>query len=178
MISHFHRHRPAAGGRPHQRSFLEKTPLSTSRQDEILRRTPPWTAADGRTLSSIPDLNRSERAILLLDDADVFLEKRSSDNRIRNSLVAVFLRKLEYCPGILFLTTNRVSEFDDAFLSRIHLPPKYINLNREDRRVVWLSHLKRAGVRIGIEELDSLIRVELNGRLVRQPCSAGAKSRY
>ena len=33
-------------------------------------------------------------ALLLLDEADVFLEKRSSENILRNSLVAVFLRKL------------------------------------------------------------------------------------
>jgi len=35
-------------------------------------------------------------AILLLDEVDVFLEQRSSD-LVRNSLVSVFLRKLEYC---------------------------------------------------------------------------------
>lgn len=46
-------------------------------------------------------------AILLLDEADVFLKRRSSQNLHRNSLVAVFLRKLEYCAGILFLTTRR-----------------------------------------------------------------------
>jgi len=53
-----YRHRPAASGRPHQRPFLGKTPLSTSWQDEILHRTSPRAAGDGRTLSSTPDTNR------------------------------------------------------------------------------------------------------------------------
>jgi hypothetical protein len=48
-------------------------------------------------------------AILLLDEADVFLEQRSPDNLTRNGLVSVFLRKLEYYEGIMFLMTNRVS---------------------------------------------------------------------
>lgn len=38
---------------------------------------------------------------------------------MRNSLVATFLRLLEYHSGVLFLTTNRVKAFDEAFLSRV-----------------------------------------------------------
>lgn len=47
-------------------------------------------------------------AILLLDEADVFLEKRNMHDIHRNALVSIFLRQLEYYQGILFLTTNRV----------------------------------------------------------------------
>ena len=45
--------------------------------------------------------------ILLLDEADVFLEARSKTDLKRNAIVSVFLRLLEFYPGILFLTTNR-----------------------------------------------------------------------
>lgn len=55
-------------------------------------------------LSRIFKITRHWNAILLLDEADVFLEKRSSD-LVRNSVVSVFLRRLEYCQGIMFLTT-------------------------------------------------------------------------
>lgn len=48
-------------------------------------------------------------AVLLIDEADVFMERRSTNDLNRNSLVAGFLRSLEYYDGILFLTTNRVS---------------------------------------------------------------------
>jgi SpoVK/Ycf46/Vps4 family AAA+-type ATPase len=59
--------------------------------------------------------------VMLLDEADVFLAKRMLENLQRNSIVSVFLRMLEYYKGLLFLTTNRVGTFDEAFTSRVHI---------------------------------------------------------
>lgn len=59
-------------------------------------------------LQKILDICHSWGAILLLDEADVFLEKRNMQDIHRNALVSIFLRQLEYFQGILFLTTNRV----------------------------------------------------------------------
>lgn len=64
-------------------------------------------------------------SILLLDEADVFLARRNPQDFKRNGLVAVFLRVLEYYAGILFLTTNRIGDFDEAFSSRIHISLHY-----------------------------------------------------
>ncbi|KAI1275385.1 hypothetical protein F5Y07DRAFT_369888 [Xylaria sp. FL0933] len=64
-------------------------------------------------------------SILLLDEADVFLARRTPHDFQRNGLVAVFLRILEYYAGILFLTTNRIGDFDEAFSSRIHISLHY-----------------------------------------------------
>ena len=72
-------------------------------------------------LTKILDVAHSWGAVLLLDEADVFLEARTAQDIHRNALVSIFLRVLEYFQGILFLTTNRVSSFDDAFQSRIHI---------------------------------------------------------
>lgn len=60
------------------------------------------------------DICHAWGAILLLDEADVFLEKRNMADIHRNALVSIFLRQLEYFQGILFLTTNRV---EVSFLS-------------------------------------------------------------
>lgn len=49
----------------------------------------------------------------------------------------VFLRCIEYYRGILFLTTNRVGHFDDAFMSRIHVVIRYDNLSEESRKQIW-----------------------------------------
>ena len=68
-------------------------------------------------------LATSWNAVLLIDEADVFLEKRGTADLMRNSLVATFLRLLEYHSGMLFLTTNRVKAFDEAFLSRVSVGP-------------------------------------------------------
>ncbi|KAJ6114474.1 hypothetical protein N7486_000252 [Penicillium sp. IBT 16267x] len=67
-------------------------------------------------------------AVLLLDEADAYMERRIASYGGHNRLVTVFLRNLEYYEGILFLTTNRATDFDDAVLSRIHLKIKYGNL--------------------------------------------------
>jgi len=76
-------------------------------------------------------------AILLLDEADVFLSKRSTENLEKNAFVSVFLRLMEYYQGILFLTTNRAEDFDPAFLSRIHVTVEYPPLTAERRANVW-----------------------------------------
>jgi ATPase family associated with various cellular activities (AAA) len=75
-----------------------------------------------RNLTDILDIAHAWGAVLLLDEADVFLEKRSIHDIHRNALVSIFLRLLEYFQGILFLTTNRVETFDDAFQSRKSTP--------------------------------------------------------
>ena len=59
--------------------------------------------------------------VMLLDEADVFLAKRKTEDLHRNSIVSVFLRIMEYYKGLLFLTTNRVGTFDEAFKSRVHI---------------------------------------------------------
>ena len=62
-------------------------------------------------LQQILDLANRWQAVLLLDEADVFLEARTAQDIHRNALVSIFLRLLEYFQGILFLTTNRVTTF-------------------------------------------------------------------
>lgn len=88
--------------------------------------------------------------VLLLDEADVFLAQRERTDLKRNALVSVFLRVLEYYRGILFLTTNRVGMFDDAFKSRIHLSLYYPPLNRKSSFKVWKMNINEARKR-GLE---------------------------
>ncbi|KAK7409221.1 hypothetical protein QQX98_008597 [Neonectria punicea] len=76
-------------------------------------------------------------AVMLIDEADVFLEKRQVTDLKHNSLVSVFLRCIEYYRGVLFLTTNRVGHFDDAFMSRIHVIIFYDKLGLEERKQIW-----------------------------------------
>ncbi|KAK6839088.1 hypothetical protein PG987_004954 [Apiospora arundinis] len=76
-------------------------------------------------------------AVMLIDEADVYLERRSVSDLQRNGIVSVFLRCMEYYRGILFLTTNRIGHFDDAFISRIHLVIHYEPLGESDRYTIW-----------------------------------------
>lgn len=74
---------------------------------------------------------------MLIDEADVYFERRASGQLQRNSLVSAFLRSMEYYRGILFLTTNRLGHIDDAIISRIHLIIEYKDLTDEDRMKIW-----------------------------------------
>lgn len=128
-------------------------------------------------LTSILELARLWDAVVLLDEADVFLEARGLHELERNAMVGVFLRLLEYHDGIMFLTTNRVEALDEAFKSRISVAIKYNDLDYDARRQVWMNFLNLARVRIVEEiteeegswcittgEVDRLASKILNGR--------------
>jgi SpoVK/Ycf46/Vps4 family AAA+-type ATPase len=68
-------------------------------------------------LKNILELAKMWDAVLLLDEAEVFLQKRSSIDVTRNAIVSIFLRQLEYFQGILILTTNLITNCDAAFES-------------------------------------------------------------
>ncbi|RCI09995.1 hypothetical protein L249_8674 [Ophiocordyceps polyrhachis-furcata BCC 54312] len=80
--------------------------------------------------------------IMLLDEADVFLAQRERKDFVRNGLVSVFLRVLEYYTGVLFLTTNRIGDFDEAFSSRIHMSLFYPELDWEKTKRVFELNLE------------------------------------
>lgn len=133
---------------------------------------------DSRTLETelnkILDIAHSWGAVLLLDEADIFLEKRTIQDIHRNALVSIFLRLLEYFQGILFLTTNRVETFDDAFQSRIHVALRYGELTPKAKRSVWKLFLERVREKEGVQiqeftetDFDALSRHNLNGRQIK-----------
>lgn len=64
-------------------------------------------------------------------------ERARSDLEIIKLTLEVFLRALDYFQGILFLTTNRINQFDEAFKSRIHLSLGYDKLNNDARAQIW-----------------------------------------
>ncbi|CAI7656677.1 unnamed protein product [Penicillium crustosum] len=86
---------------------------------------------------------RHWNAIVLLDEADVYLETRSAQDLRRNSIVSIFLRALDYFQGILFLTTNRVGSFDEAVMSRIHVQIGYDPLDEDSRKQIWDGYFKK-----------------------------------
>ena len=117
-----------------------------------------------KNLRRILDVAQIWDAVILIDEADIFLEKRGNDI-VRNSLCAVFLRLLEYHQGVMFLTTNRVKEFDPAFYSRISIALRYGNLQAEAREQVWTNLLAAAGID-GLDPAE-LAEVEVNGRQIK-----------
>lgn len=86
--------------------------------------------------------------------------------------VSIFLRLLEYFQGILFLTTNRVETFDDAFQSRIHVALRYGELTHKAKKTVWTMFIEMVRKEMEVAEfsdqqLEVLARHELNGRQIK-----------
>jgi hypothetical protein len=77
-------------------------------------------------------------AILLLDEADVYIRCRDNDLQ-HNAIVAEFLRTLEYFNGLLFMTTNRDDDVDDAILSRCIATIQYEVPPKADAIRLWHS---------------------------------------
>ncbi|KAK5936471.1 hypothetical protein PMZ80_011292 [Knufia obscura] len=115
-------------------------------------------------------------AILLIDEADVFLQRRAELTLERNRLVAVFLRKLEHFDGILILTTNLVDHFDSAILDRMHLQMQYHPLDKAARKEVVIGFLTSLcgedGLsNFGADYLDRFACMNVNGRQIKNTVS-------
>ncbi|KXH56318.1 hypothetical protein CNYM01_00198 [Colletotrichum nymphaeae SA-01] len=127
-------------------------------------------------LESVFHLGKIWDCVVLLDEAEVFLEQRTLQDLQRNALVSVFLRALEYYDGILILTTNRVGTFDEAFKSRIQLALRYQRLEAYQRKQIWknfFERLKSIGEEDSIDfddislHIDELTKHPMNGRQIR-----------
>ena len=88
---------------------------------------------------------------------------------IRNELVSIFLRQVEYFKGVMILTTNRVEMLDLAFDSRVDIRLHYPTLDLAARRQIWQNFIVKlpGGSNIWGSDLDKLAALELNGRQIK-----------
>src|SRR5271157_5506491 len=121
------------------------------------------TDALEKKLRNILDVAVIWDAVLLLDEADIFLEERDEHNIERNAMVGVFLRLMEYHNGVLFLTTNRVKKIDSAFYSRISVALHYTKEGKAQK--VWTNLLKAAG--LTSDWAAELSTYDVNGRQIK-----------
>lgn len=139
------------------------------------------TSAEGvdSSLTTVFKMSAAWGAVVLIDEADVFLEERSLQFLERNAMVAVFLRQLEYFRGILFLTTNRVRVFDEAFQSRIHVSLRYQDLAPDARRQIWVAFMRKVNGDTpngGLSKADlrDLGEKKVNGRQIKNVVKTAA----
>jgi ATPase family associated with various cellular activities (AAA) len=126
-------------------------------------------ASVGATLSGI--LQRAARwdAILLLDEADVYIRRRDNDLE-HNAIVAEFLRTLEYFSGLLFMTTNRIDDVDDAILSRCIAKIQYETPPKRDAVRLWKLLAEQLNADLTDDLIEALTRVypKASGRDVKE----------
>ncbi|GGB83268.1 hypothetical protein GCM10011352_06390 [Marinobacterium zhoushanense] len=102
-------------------------------------------------------LIRAQRwgAVMLIDEADVYI-KRRDDNLTMNAVVGVFLRVLEYFNGLLFLTTNRIDDIDEAIISRCIAMVRYLHPDRSERSRIWQVMAQQFGLDLDAAMPDQL----------------------
>ncbi len=115
-------------------------------------------------------LTRAQRwgAVMLIDEADVYI-KRRDDNIAMNAVVGVFLRVLEYFNGLLFLTTNRVDDIDEAIVSRCIALIRYHPPDAEAKRRIWRVMADQFGLALGDALIDDLVAIfpQASGRDIK-----------
>lgn len=115
-------------------------------------------------------LNRANRwnAILLIDEADVYIRQRGEDI-LQNAIVGVFLRLIEYYSGIMFMTSNRGDIIDDAIISRATAWIKYNTPDEFLLKKIWSVLGNNYGVEFTEDQLNDLVNdlPSITGRTVR-----------
>jgi hypothetical protein len=103
-------------------------------------------------------LSRAQRwnALLLLDEADVYIRHRGHDLH-HNAIVGVFLRILEYYRGVLFMTSNLATVIDDAILSRATAHIRYLMPDEGMKRRLWKVLGAQYKIVFDDEDIDALV---------------------
>jgi hypothetical protein len=129
--------------------------------------TTPATVEDA--LRKFFDNVKRWNGIALIDEVDIFLEKRTSHTDIvKNAIVGVFLRMIEYCNAIVFMTSNRIDCIDPAIDNRIDVKLEYGDLSVDDKVRIYKS--KTQDIKGTADEDSDKIRdfmasnPDLNGR--------------
>ncbi|KAH0494597.1 hypothetical protein TgHK011_001214 [Trichoderma gracile] len=134
-------------------------------------------ASLGANIKRVFEMATEWNAVILFDEADVFMAERDPNDIHRDELVSIFLRELEYFRGIICLTTNLYHTIDAAFRSRVSLHLLFQSLNRGARETVWRKFLQRLPEQKRLEtspyERDELPTIgqlslwQLNGREIK-----------
>jgi hypothetical protein len=115
-------------------------------------------------------LIRAQRwgAVMLIDEADVYIRRRN-DDMTTNAVVGVFLRVLEYFNGLLFLTTNRVDDIDEAIVSRCIALIRFRPPGEDARLRIWNVMLEQFALAVDPLVVGQLVQVfpEASGRDIK-----------
>lgn len=127
-----------------------------------------------QNLESAFHLARTWGSVVLLEEADIFLEQTSLGDLERSALTSVFLRMVKSYDGIVILEGSRVSKFNDAARSQIQLALHYPALSSLQRYFIWKQFFLQlefskmdADISDLLEHVEDLRDQNLNGREIQ-----------
>ncbi len=108
-------------------------------------------------------------AVMLIDEADVYMSSRGRDVS-QNAIVAAFLRILEQHTSTVFLTTNRLADVDDAIASRCLARIEYTKPGILEQTRIWAVLNKLNAVGLKNHEINAIVtkNSDLSGRDIKQ----------
>lgn len=117
--------------------------------------------------------------MVLLDDVDTYVYKRDDCELIRNALLPIFLRHLEYSDCLTFVSMSHLGHVDPSFFSRIQIRIGFPNFDFGTQQKIWhrvMSHLPidyldkdelQHFINRELGELDNGWYKEMNGSQIR-----------
>lgn len=109
-----------------------------------------------KSLQNVFQRAKRWNAVLLLDEADVFVTQRGADLN-RDAIVAEFLRVMEHFDGLMFMTTNLSNVIDEAILSRCAAIVPYSLPSKDNARLVWEKIAQINNVDLGENLINELV---------------------
>ena len=103
-----------------------------------------WVGETGENIAKLFAAARTNHAILLLDEADALLSKRTaqtskSTDRYANMEINIILQEIERYDGITILTTNLGQTLDEALERRIQYRITFKEPGVSERQKLWRS---------------------------------------
>lgn len=108
-----------------------------------------------------------KKEVLLFDECDSLLYNRNNVGMIIGSEINCLLREIEKFEGVCILTTNRVSELDEALERRLSLILKFPEPDAEMRKAIWEGLLPKKLPLAPDVKLEELYQYELTGGLIK-----------
>jgi len=121
-------------------------PLMVKRASDILSM---WVGGTEKNLSQMFTEASQEGAVLLLDEADSFLQERGNAQRnFEVTQVNEMLTQMESFKGIFIASTNLMDKFDSAALRRFDLKVRFDYLRREQAWLMFQDVAKGLGIQV------------------------------
>lgn len=140
---------------------------------DLARVTSKWLGETEKNLSRAFDAAEAGHVLLLFDEADSILAKRSGEIRTANDRHAnletnFILARLEQFQGIAFFTTNLSSAIDPAIQRRMSATVKFSFPDLETRAELWRRMIPQGAPIEGAVDFEELARkFEVSGGFIR-----------
>jgi AAA+ superfamily predicted ATPase len=142
-------------------------------QIDLSRVLSKWIGETEKNLAKVFDAAETGHVVLLFDEADSLLGKRTTDQKSANDRYAnietnYILQRLEQFHGIALLTSNLESSIDPALSRRLSFELRFPFPDKEQRAEIWRRMLPaELPIEGDIDFLKLADRFELSGGYIR-----------